>query len=73
MVLREADFDAFEKTGLTLIKNGHFMGEDITEKIATLNIICCHPFLADKVMTEVVGCTADVRFNCDWYFPIRAA
>ena len=24
-------------------------------------------------MTEVVGCTADVRFNCDWYFPIRAA
>ena len=37
MSLREADLDAFEKTGLTLIKNGHFMGEDITEKIATLN------------------------------------
>lgn len=31
------DFDAFEKTGLTLIKNGHFMSEDITDKIATLN------------------------------------
>ena len=37
MGLREADLDAFEKTGLTLIKNGHFMSEDITEKIATLN------------------------------------
>ena len=78
IVWQRISFDFFKKFGkpvrkflpIIKLKNLHLIRG---EEIATLNIICCQPFLADIVMTEVVGCTADVRFNCDWYFPIRAA
>ena len=36
MKLRYADFNAFEKSGEHLIKDGHLMSDDIKEKISTL-------------------------------------